>query len=109
MMRSRLDFLPALHCRRIISGGRWRAIIDRIFVDTAEGEFMVAQWKLLAATFVIAEKTDGKKFTNALRKLVVADNTALVQQIITLEAELSGLEANIARQEAEMNALVNGL
>lgn len=81
-------------------------IIDRIFVDAAEGELILAQWKVLAATFAITEKTDGKRLANALRKLVVADNAALVQQIITLERELSALEADIARQEAEINALI---
>jgi hypothetical protein len=84
-------------------------VIDRIFVDPAEGELILAQWKLLAATFTITEKTDGKKLANALRKLVVADNPALVQQIIELEAELSTIEFNIAHQEAEMNALINRL
>ncbi|PPD10244.1 MAG: restriction endonuclease subunit M [Methylocystis sp.] len=84
-------------------------VIDRIFVDNAEGEFVLAQWKLLAATFAITEKTDGKKLANALRKLVVADNPALVQQIITLEGELSELETKIEREEAEINALLNGL
>ncbi len=84
-------------------------IIERIFVDAAEGEFVLAQWKLLAATFVITEKTDGKKLANSLRKLVVVDNPALVQQIITLEAELSELEAEVARQEVEMNAIINRL
>ena len=41
--------------------------------------------------------------------LVVADNPALVQQIIALEGELSKLEADIARQETEMNGLINRL
>jgi hypothetical protein len=82
-------------------------IIDRIFVGAAE--FIVAQWKVLASTFAITEKTDGKKVSNALRKLVVADNPALVQQIIALESELSKLEADIARQEGEMNGLINRL
>ncbi|MGH7087655.1 MAG: hypothetical protein ACREFQ_02010 [Stellaceae bacterium] len=85
------------------------SVIDRIFVDAEEGEFILAQWKLLAATFGITEKTDGKKLANALRKLAVPDNRALVQQIIALEGELSALEADIARQETEMNALVNRL
>jgi hypothetical protein len=84
-------------------------IIDRIFVGAAEGVFILAQWKVLAATFAITEKTDGKKVSNALRMLVVADNPALVQQIIALEGELSKLEADIARQETEMNGLINRL
>ena len=84
-------------------------IIERIFVDVAEGEFIVAQWKVLASIFSITEKTDGKKLANALRKLVVADNPALVQQIVAMETELSVLEAKIALQEAEINNLVNRL
>jgi hypothetical protein len=82
------------------------SVVSRIFVSPGEGEFIVAQWKVLAATFSVTEKVDGKKLAIALRKLSVADNPAVVQQIIALEQELSALEANIARQEAEMNALV---
>lgn len=85
------------------------AVIERIFVEPAEGEFIVAQWKVLSATFSITEKTDGKKLCNALRKLAVADNPAVVQQVITLEAELAALEADIAKKEAAMNALVERL
>jgi hypothetical protein len=84
-------------------------VVNRIFVSATEGEFILAQWKVLAATFTITEKTDGKKLANALRKLAVVDNPAVVEQIITLERELSRLEADIAQQEAEMNALVNQL
>lgn len=85
------------------------AVVDRVFVDAAEGEFIVAQWKVLAATFSITEKTDGRKLSSALRKLGVADNPALVQQVIALESELAAQEAEIARQEAEMEAIVNRL
>jgi hypothetical protein len=84
-------------------------VIERIFVDAVEGEFIAAQWKVLVATFAISEMTDGKKLANSLRNLAVPDNPALVQQIIALEGELSALDAEIARQEAEMNALVNRL
>ncbi len=83
--------------------------IDRIFVGATEGEFIVAQWKVLAATFVITERTDGKKLTNALRKLAVPDNPALVRQIIALEAELSAVEVDIAQQEHEMESIVSRL
>jgi hypothetical protein len=84
-------------------------VIDRVFVATAEGEFIVAQWRIVAATFTITEKTDGKKLADALRKLAVADNPALVQQIIALESELSMLDRDIIRHEAEMNAIVDRL
>ncbi len=84
-------------------------VIDRIFVSHDEGEFIVAQWKLLSSMFSITEKTDGRKFINALRKLVVPENQALVEQVKVLEAELSAIEANIEASEAEMNAFVNKL
>jgi hypothetical protein len=81
-------------------------VVERIFASVNEGVFIAAQWKVLAATFTITENTDGKKLANALRRLAVADNPAVVEQIIALERELSALEADIAGQEAEMNALV---
>jgi len=84
-------------------------VIERIYVADAEGEFIVAQWKVLAATFSITEKTDGQKLANALRKLAVADNPAVVQQVIGLEAELSTIEADILTKEIGMNDLVNRL
>ena len=56
-----------------------------IFLDEKDGAFILAQWKVLAQTFSITEKTDGKKLCAALRKLAVTDNSALVEQIIDLE------------------------
>jgi hypothetical protein len=64
---------------------------------------------VLAATFAITERTDCKKLATALRRLAAPDNPALVGQIVTLEAELSALDADIRRQEAGMNDLVNRL
>ena len=81
-------------------------VINRIFVSKAEGEFVLAQWKVLAATFTITEKTNGKKLANALRKLAVPDNKAVVKQIIELEGRLADIEADVAREEAEMNELI---
>lgn len=84
-------------------------VVSRIFVSKAEGEFIVAQWKVLAATFAIPQKTDGKKLANALRKLSVADNPAVVQQIIELQEKLAEIETDIAREETAMNALIKRL
>jgi len=81
-------------------------VIDSIFVNATEGEFIAAQWKVLAATFTITERTDGKKLANALRNLAVPGNPALVEQVIALEGELAALDSDIMQQETEMNALV---
>jgi len=84
-------------------------VIERIYVNEVEGEFINAQWKVLAATFSITETTDGQKLANALRKLAVSDNQAVVQQVIDLTAELVAIEADIFAKEDEMNAIVDRL
>ncbi len=84
-------------------------MIERIYVNEVEGEFINAQWKVLAATFSITETTDGQKLANALRKLAVSDNQAVVQQVIALTAELVAIEADIFAKEDEMNAIVDRL
>jgi hypothetical protein len=81
-------------------------VIDRIFESEAEGTFILAQWKVLATTFSITEQTAGKKLCAALRKLATNDGSPVVLQIMALERELASLDAEIARQEREMNALV---
>ncbi len=84
-------------------------VIDRIFENDANGPFILAQWKVLATTFSITEKTTGKKLCDALRKLAANDGSPVVTQIMALQEELSALDADIARQEHEMNAAVYAL
>jgi hypothetical protein len=69
----------------------------------------LAQWKVLATTFSITERTAGKKLCDALRKLATNDGTPVVSQIMALERELASLDAEIAWRERAMNALVYGL
>ncbi len=85
------------------------SVIERIYVSDPEGEFINAQWKALAATFTIAENTDGKKLANSLRRLAITDNPAIVQQVIGLAAELCAIEADILAKENAMNALIDQL
>jgi hypothetical protein len=84
-------------------------VINRIFVGEQEGSFVVAQWKLVASTFPITDRTDGKKLCATLRKLAVPDNPAIVNQIVAFEAELSAVDRDIERQEVEMNSIVYNL
>jgi hypothetical protein len=81
-------------------------VVSRIFVSHTEGEFTVAQWKVLAATMTVTDRTDGRSIANKLRRLARTDNRDMIEQIIGLERELSELDADIARQESEMNQLV---
>lgn len=85
------------------------AVIEKIFLPEAEGEFVVAQWKVFASTYSVTEKTDGRKFVNALRKIGESSNPAVVTQIIEKQKELSNIEGEIAKAETEMNALVYAL
>ena len=81
-------------------------VVDKIFVGDQEGDFILAQWKLLASTYSITEKTDGKKLANALRKIRVTDNPAIVTQVIERQEELAQLERDIAIVEVELNEIV---
>lgn len=83
-----------------------RALIQRVFVAADEGAFILAQWKLLASTFSITEKTDGKKLATALRKIGATDNTALTQQVIASQQSLSNTEAEIQQAERALNQLI---
>ncbi len=81
-------------------------VVSRVFVSGPEGEFIVAPWKVLAATMAVTDRTDGRSIANRLRRLARTDNPDVVDQIIRLERELSDLDSDIARQETEMNRLV---
>ena len=83
-----------------------KTAIDQIFVANAEGEFIAAQWKVLASTYSVTEKTDGKKFASALRKIGESSNSALVAQIIEKQQKLEEIEAEIKNTEVELNAQV---
>ncbi len=81
-------------------------IVENIFLDEKEGALILAQWKVLAQTYSITEKTDGKKICNTLRKLATTDNLALVDQIINLENDLSSLEEKIKQEEEAIDNLL---
>ncbi len=84
-------------------------VVESVFAEIADGEFIVAQWKVLAATFTINDTTNGRKLVTALRRLALSDNPTTVAQVIALEAELSAIEVDINEKEYEMNALVDKL
>ncbi len=83
--------------------------VERVFVMAEEAPFLLAQWKVVASTFSVTEKTTGKKLADALRALVPMINPGLVQQVIDLERELATCEAEITTQETDMNRRVGNL
>lgn len=78
-------------------------VIERIFVNEAEGAFILAQWKVIASTFTITEKTTGKKLAEALRRVAPAAPEPLRGQVIALVETLTNTERDTATAEAEMN------
>ena len=79
---------------------------DEVRGVIAEGAFIAAQWKVLAATYSVTPATDGKRLSRALRRLSLPDNPAAVQHVISLQDELAGLDAEIADAERELNVLL---
>jgi hypothetical protein len=53
--------------------------------------------------------TDGAKLASSLRKLAVADNPAVVHQVVESAGELSATEANIIMAEQGLDALIDDL
>ncbi|MCP4329878.1 MAG: N-6 DNA methylase [Alphaproteobacteria bacterium] len=80
-------------------------VVERIFLSDVEGRFILAQWKLLATTYSVTEKTDGKRLANALRKIGETDSAAVVDQVVRLQQHVSSVEEEIDRIETELNAL----
>jgi hypothetical protein len=81
-------------------------VIDRIFLDEDEGRFILAQWKLTAATFSVTQSTTGKKLADTLRTIGTTENLAVKTQFIELQQELEALEGEIGEREREINALL---
>ena len=81
-------------------------VIERVFMRQDEGVFVLAQWKLIASSFSVTERTTGKKLADALRKVALTAPDAVREQIIDREHALSAVEAELAAAEAEMNARI---
>ncbi len=85
------------------------AVVDRVFVSRADGPFALAQWKVLAATFLLTDKADGKRLSKALRTLASSDNPVIVEQVLAAVAAFGKREAEIKVKEAEINAALFAL
>lgn len=81
-------------------------VIDSIFVEAGTGAFILAQWKVLAATFAVSDKATGKKLCSALRKIAKADGSDAANQIGELQRELAFLDASISARESELNEVI---
>lgn len=83
-----------------------RAVIERVFVAEEEAGLVLAQWRLVARELTITGSTRPGRPTRDLRTLVVDPASVAARQILELDAEIRSLEEEIARTEAEMEALL---
>jgi hypothetical protein len=81
-------------------------VIDRVFVTPAEAGAILAQWRVVAATYDITEKTTPKQLCDALRALLAPGNDALANQISILAADLFRCDEEVAATEEALNELI---
>ncbi len=81
-------------------------VIDGIFEDAQQAEFIAAQWHHTALTTNITEKFTAQKLISLLCNLRKTDNSALMKQVITLDREIRQLDQITAEKEREMNQTV---
>lgn len=107
--------LPGAALDATLSGGELRfladgvPVLDRIFVTPEEGAFLLAQWKVLATTLDVTERTGGVRLAGRLRSFALPGNTAVVGQVVAAATGLAACEAEIGVQEAAIDALTSAL
>lgn len=84
-------------------------VLDRVFVSEAEGQFVLAQWKVVAATFPLTERASGKRLSRALRTLASLDNMAVVEQVVAASERLKMIVLKIQAKELEINSALFAL
>ena len=77
--------------------------LDKIYVEDTEGSLIAAQWQVIAQTYSVTDKSDGKKFANTLRKLRAPSNPVTVNQITDLVQELFCIIRKIENDEFSLN------
>ena len=78
-------------------------VLDRVFVTAAEGPFVHAVWRRLTAMTTVTERLTGKALCDKLRCVPAATNTALVEGVVALSAELDAAEKEIEAAETALS------
>lgn len=84
-------------------------VIEGIFEDGEQADFITAQWMHTARSTNITEKFTARKLLNLLCNLRKTENPSLMKQVITLDSEIRKLDQVINEKEKEMNLLVCSL
>lgn len=78
-------------------------VLDHVFVTVAESAFVHAVWRRLTAITTVTERLTGKALCNMLRRIPFVTNSALVEGVVALAAELDATESEIATAETALN------
>ncbi|GBC59372.1 hypothetical protein DENIS_0311 [Desulfonema ishimotonii] len=84
-------------------------VIEGVFEDEDQAEFITAQWNRICRATNITEKFTAKKLVSLLCGLRKTDNPALMKQVVKFDAEIRELEREIDEKEAEINMQIYGL
>lgn len=78
-------------------------VLDHVFVTAAEGAFVYAVWRRLAAITTVTERLTGKDLCDLLRRVPPATDSALAENVVALAAELDTATAAIVEAETALN------
>ncbi len=80
-----------------------------LYHDSTEVEFIAAQWRHSLRSVNVTVKFSGKRLVNKLRELRRTSNSAVVKKVVVLDRQIQSLDVQIAKAEAEINALIYSL
>ena len=80
-------------------------LIEGIFLDESEADFIAAQWRQKTRRINVTEKFEAKRLINQLLKLRKTENDAIKTQVVKLDANIQTIDENIEKAEADMNRL----
>lgn len=81
------------------------SLIEGVFLDDHEEEFIAAQWRQKARKTNVTEKFDAKRLTALLLKLRKTSNPAIMKQVVRIDADIQAIDHEIDQAEADMNEL----
>lgn len=84
-------------------------VIEGIFEDEDQSDFITTQWNQTARTTNITEKFTAKKLVALLCSLRKTENQALMKQTSKFNIEIHELDKIIAEKETEINNLIYSL
>jgi hypothetical protein len=107
--RASVDLCPDLRDGELVLLADGTPVLDEVFVDSAESEWLLAQWRQKARSATKKVRSSPKKLLDEFRTLARTDNQALKAQIVDADRRLRTLETEIEEKETEIDETVMDL